>query len=382
MSQNAAALKNVKPYAKGSVIVQAGDQNGELFLLLQGSAGVYKNYRMNGEAVVTVLSQGGAFGEMALFLGKAQEHTLVALTDSVILSVSRKNVGEFFASRPDAAFGIVEGICRRSEQLRDMLEKYEIEHSDQAASQVSSLFPEGHGSYKLELNNTNQELLYPQKCTCPLCGHNFESLTVISTKLRMERTDSDLRTRYKDIEPIYYDIITCPNCFLSATNDQFADISKRWMEDINQKVGPYKLELEIKTGPYRDAFTVFAGYYLALRCASVCFDNHQLVTANLWLRLSRIYRDCEDANMARYAWEKALADYNYAYEHFHIPEKQSQQLCYLIGDLYHKLGDLDSARNFFFLVKTNKAGTIVLKRQADQRLDEIREILRKQRENA
>lgn len=381
MNPSAAKTSNLKRFAKGSVVVREGDANSrELYVVLQGNAGLYKNFGLAGEAQVQVLGQGKSYGEMTLFLNKEPEFTMVALTDMVILVIARKNLQDFFTSQPDLSFNMIEDICKRLESANAKLKQYQLEHTGPAASGSSKLFPEGHGSYVLEMDTGNRELLYEQKLTCPLCGHSFDNLTVLASRLRLERTDNDLRARYRDIEPMHYEIASCPSCLFSASLDAFPGVSKRWRGDIDQKLGPYKLGLELKTGVYRDTFTVFAGFYLAILCASVVFDDHQLITANLWLKLSRLYSDCGDDAMYRYASGKSLDDYLFAYEHFRISEKQSQQLCYIVGDLYFRQEDTDNARRFFYLAKTNKMGSAVLKRQADLRLDEIREMKKEEQQ--
>jgi uncharacterized protein (DUF2225 family) len=343
-------------------------------ILLQGNLGVYKDYRMQSEEQLKVLSAGSFYGEMSLFLNQDQAHTLVALSQAMVLLIDRKRVGEFFSAQPDMAFNMIEEICRRLREADSTLEKYRRSEQSHTASKKSKLFPEGHGSYMLPMKNDNSDYLYLEKRTCPLCGHSFDSLSYIVSRLRLDRTDPDLRTRYKDFEPLYYEIVTCPNCFFSAAFDTFATVSKRQADPVNQLLGPYRLEMYIRTGMERDTFTVFAGYYLAIMCAPVCFDDYQLVTGNLWMKLSRLYQDVGDNRMYAYASAKSLEEYRYAYENLNVSEKASQQLCYLMADLYFRAGDVDTARNFFFLAKTNKQGSAVLARQADIRLEEIREL--------
>lgn len=367
---------NIKRLAKGTVIVQELDENTrELYLLLQGSVGVYHHYGLNNEAQVNVLSQGNFYGEMSLFLGKDPDATLVALTDVLLLAIDKKNIKEFFAGQPDMAFTIVEGICKKLDHANTMLAQYQVDNAPKESSQHSSLFPKEHGQYLLSLQNDNEEVLYMDKCTCPVCGYIFDQLKILPSKLRVERTDRDLRVHYRNIEPLHYEIITCPNCYLSATTDAFSGISKNWMENINRAVGPYKLETYVTTGRQRDTFTVFAGYYLAILCAAICFDEPELVKASLWQKLSRLYQDCEDNKMYLYASERSLENYLYAYEHFSISAKSMQQLCFVIGDLYERVGQLEQARTYFYYAKTNKAGTNVMARQADIRMDEIKEMM-------
>ncbi len=48
---------------------------------------------------------------------------------------------------------------------------------------------------------------------CPVCGKPFQAVSVRPSKLVVERTDSDMRTRYKGVEPLFYEVLTCPRCF-------------------------------------------------------------------------------------------------------------------------------------------------------------------------
>jgi hypothetical protein len=48
-----------------------------------------------------------------------------------------------------------------------------------------------------------------------------------------------------------------------------------------------------------------------------------------------------------------------------------------MGDLTMRIGDIEVARNYFFLAKSNKAaGSSVMVNQSDRRLEEIREQLK------
>jgi uncharacterized protein (DUF2225 family) len=122
---------------------------------------------------------------------------------------------------------------------------------------------------------------------------------------------------------------------------------------------------------------VFAGYYLAILSAPVCFYEHQRITARLWRNLSRIYDDCSDENMQMYALKRSLDEYMYSYSHFDIGGKNLQQLCYVIGELHYQLGAYEEARRFLYTAFTNKEGSPVIKRQAEVRLDQAKEMIKK-----
>lgn len=374
-------MSSVRRYNKGAVITRDNEaSNGEMYIIIQGSAGIYKNYQTPNEVRSAVLETGGFFGEASLFLGKARNATLVALTDMLVLAITKQNINELFFSQPQLTYVIMDGLCRRLDQVNTAYEKLYFEAAKnmtqagaQQQSASSTLFPEGHGSYLLPIDNTKSEYLYEDTFTCPVCGQGFKSLIVLSSRLVADGTDNDLRVHYKDIEPMYYDIVTCPACYYSSLKDQFDDVMPRLRERVLTAIAPYKAGMAIKSAKDRDTFTVFAGYYLAILCAPVCISESQRVTASLWNKLARLYKDCNDQKMYEYATKKALEDYQYAYSNFDIFGKALQQICYILGDLHEKTGNLDEAKNYFFTAINEHDGTPVMRRMAEDRLDELKE---------
>jgi len=111
-----------------------------------------------------------------------------------------------------------------------------------------------------------------------------------------------------------------------------------------------------------------------LLCAPIAFDDHELITAGIWLELSRVYEDCKDKNMYVYAVNQTLDAYNYAYTQTRLTDSQSRQVCFLLGELNFKLGDYEQARQLFYKVKTDALASPALTRAAEDRFDDIREI--------
>lgn len=381
-------FSTVKQYPKDTIIVNEADNtSADMFILLQGSAGAYKNYRGNREVLLDTFEAGSFFGEMSLFLDRPSEATVVALTDCIAISLNSRNIHEFFCSQPAMTFSLIEGLCKRLDKTTNDYLNLHYQYiaavgteEEQEASVQSSLFPEAHGSYLLPLKNKVGEYLFEDEITCPICGEKFKNLTVFTSRLRTESADPDMRTRFKDIEPMHYEVITCPACCYSALNNSFSEGEKRFAASIAKKVDALDPRPEIKVGVYRDTFTVFAGYYLAILCAQSMHNEYHLNTAKLWMRLGRIYEDCADANMAAYANQKALDDYKYAYERYDITGAPLQQLCFMIGTLYSKLDALEEARTFFYYAKINKEGSPVVKRRAEMFMDDLREELKKRRD--
>lgn len=378
---NIRALKNftrAKKYLKGTVI--AGDKTSELFIVLKGEAGIYHKQARDATAVIR---SGELFGETAFFLGKNGPGDVIAHTDVYALPIERDGAIDFIKEEPEMAFEIMKALCARLHSLNAHGHHGKEAPSDKAAPQGVAetasksagfpLFPEGHGNYQLRLNNEDQVHLMYKDYTCPVCGKEFSAPRVKTSKLVLESTDDDMRNRYKDIEPLYYDVITCPNCLYSALFEMFGN-PDRPKTELLAELQDIKSRSQIKTGAAMDTYSVFAGYYLALLCAPKCFSSHAFATAKLLLKLMRLYQDCGDSKMEEETAKKALEAYMYVYQNEEIPESLDQQLCLIIGELYLKLNDLKNAKDFFFKARTNRAGTPLLRNQAENRLMDIREM--------
>lgn len=385
-------LSTVKRFAKDAVILQEGVQYpAEMLIILAGSVGVYKGYGTPLQKELSTLGPGGFVGEMMLFVGRMPDSTAVSLGDTIAVAINKQNAGELFVTQPELTYNMIEAICKKLGDSQDAYAQLindvragvaakKLQEAEQTGGTAADLFPEGHGSYNIGIDNTKSDYIYEDTVTCPLCGHTFKNLALITSRLRRESTDPDMRVHYKDIEPLHYDVITCPSCLFSATGEQFKGASKTFAAQVVKALAGVKSGVVIKPGYERDSFTVFAGYYLALLCAPICFDEYQLIQAGLWQKIGRLYSDAGDAKMYDYASRQCLKEYLYSYEHFRLSEKQMQHITFVLGDLYQRLGDLDKARNFFYMAKTNRDGVAVMSRQADLRLDQIREIMQAQKQ--
>jgi uncharacterized protein (DUF2225 family) len=377
-------LTGIKRFLKNQIIAKEGDGSSDgMYIVLQGSVGIFKDYRMLNEKRLSTVETGNFFGEMSLFLGKGRSFTAVALDDVIALEINRSNVLEIFSRQPEITYTLMQGLCGRIDALNTSNQFLHTETKKDSSSKVlisgdSPLFPEGHGNYILPIDNTLSEILYEDTLKCPICSHKFANLTVLVSKLTQESKDDDHRIRYKDVEPMYYEAVSCPNCLYSAMTDLFKDIevTRRMAESLRETMAPYIGNIEIRTGRDRDTFTVFASHYLAILGAPQCFYEHQRITARLWRNLGRIYDDCSDERMMEYALQKSVDEYLYSYSHFDIEGKNMQQLCFVIGELKYKLGDFLKAREFLYAAMVNRDGNPVIKRQAEDRLETVKALLK------
>lgn len=393
----------------GEVLARRGDSGGALFFLQSGTAA-----RALPGGKPTPLQPGMLFGEEALLLGRPYAATLVALTELTALALTRETLPQLLAASPGAGLELLalvylshapadapwpalppsvrveaedapaeeggqdpapsevqpeppqdEGDAPPVPAAQDTAQEWQ--ESLASAGEPTDLFPEGHGIYSLELDNASP-LLYQKSQTCPMCKHAFKATAVRASKLVAERTDDDMRVHYAGIEPLHYEVVTCPKCWYSASVEQFEQADRRPSKAFFAAMQHYQDTLPLQFDAPPDDVTVFASYYLALRCAPLCFYRHQSILSRLWVKLGRLYEDCGDTAMWRSCCEQALENYLYLYEKTDVPPAQLQQICYMMGELNYRLGNLREARKFFFEAKTDPLGSPAVKRMADRRI--------------
>jgi uncharacterized protein (DUF2225 family) len=212
--------------------------------------------------------------------------------------------------------------------------------------------------------------LMEKSYVCPVCKKSFKGLRVKPSQLMIERTDKDMRNHYKGVEPLHYDVTTCPHCLFSALNDMFQKPDKPNAPTPQefQSLDPSVYQL---FAARRTPAAVFASYYLALICGPVYFMKYESATANLLLKLSRLYEDCGNTALDLVTTQKALDAYLDVYMHLDLTPPQEQQLCIITAELYMKLGDIKNAKSYFFHAKTTEPGTPRLTDQAETRLMDI-----------
>lgn len=105
-------------YCAGEVIIKEGDDTALcMYVVLEGTVDVYKNYGASSEVFLASLKEGSIIGEMALFLNEPRSATIVAKTDVKLLEVRHDNMHKFIDENPDIAYTLVETLCIRLNNL-------------------------------------------------------------------------------------------------------------------------------------------------------------------------------------------------------------------------------------------------------------------------
>lgn len=110
--------------------------------------------------------------------------------------------------------------------------------------------------------------VYDKNYECFVCNSKFQNKTLMTGKSRLISTDADLRSKYYGVEPLKYDVISCPKCGYTATSKYFVALAPSQQKAIREKIGahfrPQVIDKRIYS--YEDAIS---RYRLALANAVV-----------------------------------------------------------------------------------------------------------------
>ena len=106
-------LTRIHRYEKGDVIVREGARDGRLFVIVLGEVTVIKDLGGPSELFLRTLGAGTYFGEMALIDDYVRTASVVAETDTEVLSLDQWNFRDEIKKYPSVAIELLQTLSRR-----------------------------------------------------------------------------------------------------------------------------------------------------------------------------------------------------------------------------------------------------------------------------
>lgn len=118
------ALANAVDLVKleaGQVLFQAGEPGDSLFVVRSGTIELFIKDTAGQKIVLTVVEEGGLFGELALLDSGPRTATAIALTDAELLVFDREDLLMLFQRRPDSALHLLAAMSSMTRQADQLL---------------------------------------------------------------------------------------------------------------------------------------------------------------------------------------------------------------------------------------------------------------------
>ena len=117
-----------KIYTDGSIIVKQGDSGNLMYIILKGEVEVIRED--GGEQVIlSTLTKGDIFGEMALFSGQPRSATIRSKGETRILTVDKRLFMTRVHEDPSLAFLLLKRMAERISQLDEEITRLQSKRS-------------------------------------------------------------------------------------------------------------------------------------------------------------------------------------------------------------------------------------------------------------
>lgn len=112
------------------------------------------------------------------------------------------------------------------------LENIDIMEDSSQKNLVKSVNEKGQTTITLK----EEDMLFDKTHECVVCGNSFKNRTVRTGKARLIDTDKDLRNIFEGIEPLKYDVISCPYCGFTAVSRYFENLVPSQKKAIKEQI--------------------------------------------------------------------------------------------------------------------------------------------------
>jgi CRP/FNR family cyclic AMP-dependent transcriptional regulator len=108
-----ARLSSMRSVPRNSVIVHAGDQTDNVYIVLVGSLKVLISDEQGREAILSMLNPGDLFGEMGVIDDHPRSATVMAVEPCELVVIAKSDFKRFLAENFDLSLYIMRSLVRR-----------------------------------------------------------------------------------------------------------------------------------------------------------------------------------------------------------------------------------------------------------------------------
>lgn len=146
-----------KLYAPGAVICRRGDVGDSVFVVLSGSIKIRNTTQDGREVGLNFLGVGDVAGEIAVLDGGGRTADMIALEETEVFVIQRRDILPMLTNHPQAMLGIVEVLCDKLRNATSIIEDSTHEMLGRVARGLMRLARQ-HGRRRKERTRINLKL--------------------------------------------------------------------------------------------------------------------------------------------------------------------------------------------------------------------------------
>ena len=312
----------VKHFKAQEYICYEGQPGSEMYIILQGTVGVYVSSAVDVQNEVSRLKAGDFFGEMAIFDDYPRSASCIALEDVICVTVQKEKLQQFIETCPSIAMKIFENLSVRIRRLNYALYKNKTALSAQHISPFE--IPTAFFSHSnVQEPHCDKFVVEPVSAPCPICGGQVTVLNLKRNLMTLKKQHWDGRIIYHECDPLWHNIWVCPHCQYSNFYNRFFQVPPFEKERIRQILSEQHLPVLAQHADLNTPFDRLIVHYLQAVHINQVSGNNFLV-GTLWLNLYWLFCDATDQAMVSYCAERSTTALSNALMAEEIPDADSR----------------------------------------------------------
>lgn len=230
-----------------------------------------------------------------------------------------------------------------------------------------------HGEYISPSFSMDTDLISPKNLKCPVCNNKVSDVYLSKSRLVADGMSKGLHKKYKEIDPIYFELYACSNCGYTNYTQDFEKISKRDIELAENFLSGIGFNNINYVDNIFNINYVFLKYYLTVLLLTD-IPEKKIAVAKTWLRISWLYESVGDTQLELFAKDKAYQLYSDAYYNTAgFTKDVERELLMTMATLLIELDREKEASRFLMSVLQLGDANSLIYRKAEDMLYDIRQ---------
>ena len=192
---------SVSSYCKDEIIIMAGEENSQMYVVLKGQVKVVKISIDGQERVMALRHRGDCFGDMGLLDNQTDSATVIASEPCKVLLITKPVFDEFFLLNRDSLLRVIETLCGR---LRESWLFQTIVGYNDAESKIRATL--AHYSKTLGIQDASGIIInstFSHQSIADRIHITRETVTRVLRKMREKHEIEMVGRRFKLLQPFF-----------------------------------------------------------------------------------------------------------------------------------------------------------------------------------
>lgn len=184
----------VKQFRKSDTILYEEDTNEFMYIILMGKVKVIRTTEDGKEIILAMHGSGSFFGEMSLIDGKTTPASVIAIEDSLIAIISKKDFFSIVFTHNRVTKNLMEVLCSRLRKSWDTIQLLNFNNASQRTKMMFLMLSDEYGERTPEGTVLNIKLTHQD--ISDMTGLTRETVTRVIDKLQKNKEIIILKNRH------------------------------------------------------------------------------------------------------------------------------------------------------------------------------------------